>query len=167
MANTPDPIITNEREMMANERLTVMSATSLRKISILDFPLAKLQKLSVAIAKVLVFIPPPVDAGEAPTHISRNTSIKVEKFNAEVSTVLNPAVLGVAAPNMAVITFPNPLCSAKVLLYSKIKKTTEPRTKRVKLVISVILELKLITQGVTVVSFFSFKRKGNNLLVTK
>ena len=69
-------------------------------------------------AKVLVFIPPPVDAGEAPIHIKRKISINVEKFKAAISTVLNPAVLGVVAPNNAVTTFPTPECGANKLLYS-------------------------------------------------
>ena len=164
---TPVPITTSESEIMANERLTVMSAISLLKISMRDFPLAKLQKLRVAIANVLVFMPPPVEAGDAPTHMSKKINIKVEKLIAEVSTVLNPAVLGVAAPNMAVITLPKPLCSAKVLSYSKMKNTIEPKTNKVKLVIKVILELKLITHGVTVFSFPCCNKKGNSRLENK
>ena len=167
MAKTPDPIITSDNEIIAKDRRTVMSEISLLKISIRDFPRAKLQKFKVAMAKVLVLIPPPVDAGEAPTHINKKRSISVEKFNAAVSTVLKPAVLGVAAPNMAVITFPNPLCSANVLSYSKKKKTAEPNTNRAKLVMSVILELKLTTQGLTTVSFDSFSKNGINRFVTK
>ena len=75
--------------------------------------------LSIAIAKVLVFTPPPVDWGEAPIHIKKKTIIRVGNAIAAVSIVLNPAVLGVVAPKKAVTIFPNPLCSAKVLLNSR------------------------------------------------
>jgi hypothetical protein len=37
-----------------------------------SFPRAKLKKLRIRIAKVVVFIPPPVDAGDAPTHMRKN-----------------------------------------------------------------------------------------------
>ena len=55
------PITTNDNTMMAKALLTDTSAISLLKISIRDFPLAKLKILSNAMAKVLVLMPPPVD----------------------------------------------------------------------------------------------------------
>ena len=119
------PITTNDKQIIANALRTEISAISLLNISILDFPLAKLKMLSVAIANVLVLIPPPVDCGEAPIHIKKNTNMIVEKPIAAVSIVLNPAVLGVVAPNSAVTTLPKPLCSDKVLLYSRKYKGNE------------------------------------------
>ena len=113
------PITTNDSEMIANALRTEISAISLLKISIRDFPLAKLKIFKVAMANVLVLIPPPVDCGEAPIHMSKNTIIKVGNEMAAVSIVLKPAVLGVVAPKSAVTILPNPLCSANVLLYSK------------------------------------------------
>lgn len=115
----PKPITTKDNDMIANALRTEISAISLLKISILDFPFAKLKILSVATAKVLVFIPPPVDCGEAPIYIKRKIIINVGNSIAAVSIVLKPAVLGVVAPKIAVTIFPKPLCSAKVLLYSR------------------------------------------------
>src|SRR5690554_6213417 len=92
----------NERVIVANALRTEISAISLLHTSILLFPLARLKKLRVAMAKVLVLIPPPVEAGDAPIHISRNNSMMVEKLSALVSTVLKPAVRGVVAPKSAV-----------------------------------------------------------------
>lgn len=120
IARIAEPITNNDNEITAKARLTEMSEISLLYTSILVFPLAKLQKLRVAMAKVLVFIPPPVEAGEAPIHIKRKIIMMVEKFKAVISTVLNPAVLGVVAPNNAVTTLPKPVCAASVLLYSLI-----------------------------------------------
>ena len=105
--------------MMAKALLTDTSAISLLKISIRDFPLAKLKILSNAMAKVLVLMPPPVDWGEAPIHIKSITIISVGKAIAAVSMVLKPAVRGVVAPKRAVTIFPKLLCSARVLLYSR------------------------------------------------
>lgn len=110
----------SDKEITAKALRTDTSAISLLNTSILDFPFAKLKKLSVAMANVFVFIPPPVEAGDAPTHISKKISIMVEKFKADISMVLKPAVLGVAAPKRAVTNFPIPLCSFSVLLYSLI-----------------------------------------------
>lgn len=87
------PTTTKDNDIMANALRTEISAISLLKISILDFPFAKLKILSVAMAKVLVLIPPPVDCGEAPIHIRRKTIIRVGNAIAAGSMVLNPAVL--------------------------------------------------------------------------
>ena len=102
------PITNKDNEITAKALLTEISAISLLYISILSFPFAKLIKLRMAIANVLVLIPPPVDAGEAPTHINKNIIITVEKLKTLMSIVLNPAVLGVVAPNNAVINLPIP-----------------------------------------------------------
>ena len=67
----------NDKQMMAKALLTETPEISLLKISILDFPFAKLRTLRVAMANVEVLIPPPVDWGEAPIHIRKNTIINV------------------------------------------------------------------------------------------
>ena len=81
-----------------------------------ELPLTKLKMLNTAMARVVVLIPPPVDFGEAPTHIRKNSKRVVGKRSEAVSTVLNPAVRGVTAPKNAVISFPEPLWRTRVLL---------------------------------------------------
>src|SRR5690606_40311730 len=83
MKNTPNPITTKERLIVAKALLTEISAISLLQISILSFPLARLKKLSVAMAKVLVLIPPPVEAGDAPIHIKSIMMMMDEKRSEE------------------------------------------------------------------------------------
>ena len=117
MTIIPVPITIKESAIVANARRIEISEISRRKISILDFPFARLKIFNVAMAKVLVFIPPPVDAGEAPIHINNITKRIVGRVIADESIELNPAVLGVVAPNIAVIILPIPECSERVLLY--------------------------------------------------
>src|SRR5690606_13335902 len=143
----PKPITINESAITANALLTEISAISLLKISILLFPFARLIKLSVAMAKVLVLIPPPVDAGEAPIHINRIIIMMEEKCNWLKSIELNPAVLGVVAVNIAVTIFPIPLCSTNVLAYSFAKITTEPIIIKEKVVMRLSLLLNVNNQG--------------------
>lgn len=109
-----------DKVRIANALREEMGDISLLKISILSFPFAILIKFKIAMAKVLVLTPPPVDPGEAPIHINNRMIKVVEKCNDEVSTVLNPAVRGVAAPKNAVTILPIDQCSAKVLLNSNI-----------------------------------------------
>ena len=66
-------------------------------------------KFKVAIANVLVLIPPPVEAGEAPIHINKIVNITVGKLKSAISKVLKPAVLGVTDPKKAVTIFPKSL----------------------------------------------------------
>lgn len=91
---------------MANALLTVPLETSRVPISMWFLPLAIEKTLSVAIAKVVVLIPPPVDPGEAPIHISKMTNNSDGMAMAEKSTVLKPAVRGVTALKAAVVTLP-------------------------------------------------------------
>src|SRR5690554_5169654 len=95
----------SERVIVANALRTEISAISLLHTSILLFPLARLKKLRVAMAKVLVLIPPPVEAGDAPIHISNMMMITEEKCSWLKSIELKPAVLGVVAVNNAVMIF--------------------------------------------------------------
>ncbi len=55
----PKPMTTRDRQIIAKALRTEMSAISLLNISMRDFPFAKLKILSVAMANVLVLIPPP------------------------------------------------------------------------------------------------------------
>ena len=87
------PITTKDRAMMAKALRMEDSAISLLKISIRSLPLARLTKLTVAMAIVLVLIPPPVDPGEAPIHMSIKTTRSEGSLNSAKSMVLKPAVL--------------------------------------------------------------------------
>ncbi len=104
----PRPMTISESDITAKARLTEMAAISLPKTSIRSLPLAKLSMFNVAMANVLVLIPPPVEAGDAPIHISKNTIMVVGKSMEAVSIELNPAVRGVVAPKSAVTSFPKP-----------------------------------------------------------
>ena len=55
--------------MRADARRTEITEISLLKTSTLSFPRARLKIFIMEIAKALVFTPPPVEPGEAPTHI--------------------------------------------------------------------------------------------------
>ena len=83
-------------------------------ISIEFLPLAILIKFKIAIAKVLVLIPPPVEVGEAPIHIKSKIRIIVENCSSEKLIVLNPAVLVVIETKAADTNFPKPVCSFNV-----------------------------------------------------
>ncbi len=61
----PNPIAIRDKVIIAKALRIEISAISLRKISTLDLPLARLNTLRNAMAKVFVLIPPPVDCGEA------------------------------------------------------------------------------------------------------
>ena len=70
-------------------------------------PFGNTYKIENAIASVLVLIPPPVEPGDAPTHIKKSISIIVGTVSTEISTVLNPAVRVVTELKKAVTIFPN------------------------------------------------------------
>ena len=118
MPKTAIEITNIERKINAKALLTVVEDISRLYTSMRVFPLATLIMLSMAIAKELVLIPPPVEPGEAPIHIKKITIKTVGMLNNEVSTVLKPAVLVVTDPKKAVAILPIKLCSANVLLYS-------------------------------------------------
>ena len=104
-----------DKDMVAKALRTEMSAISLRQISIFVFPFAKLKKFKVAIAKVLVLIPPPVEEGDAPIHINAMMIMIEEKCNSLKSIELKPAVRGVVAVKSAVTIFHIPSCPRRVL----------------------------------------------------
>lgn len=92
----------------ANALLIEISGISRLLISILFFPLVRLNALRSATVKVLVLIPLPVEAGDAPTHIKKMISRSAGRLTIPISIVLKPAVRGVAAPKKAVIILPYP-----------------------------------------------------------
>ncbi len=147
MAIIPKPITINESEMVANALFTETSAISLLKTSIRLFPFAKLKMFKVAMANVLVLMPPPVDTGEAPIHIKRKVIMMVGKVRAAMSTELKPAVRGVAAPKSAVTIFPKKECPARVWLYSKTKNKIKATNVNYRVVTNVILLFMLSTHG--------------------
>lgn len=136
-----------ERSIIANALLTETSGISLLYISRRDLPFATLMMFSTAMAKVLVFIPPPVEAGEAPIHISDIKIRTVGMLKIAVSTVLNPAVLVVTAPKNAVIILPIKVWFERVLLNSKAKKASVPTTVKAKDVFKTIRVLTFINHG--------------------
>jgi len=76
-------------------------------------------KFIIAMANVLVFIPPPVEAGEAPIHISIINISEVGIDNAAVSVVLKPAVRVVTDPKKKLSTFQNSMNSRLILHFSQ------------------------------------------------
>jgi hypothetical protein len=60
----------------------------------------------MAIVKVLVFTPPPVETGEAPTHIKNIITSIVAFVKASILTLLNPAVRGVTLEKYDIAIFP-------------------------------------------------------------
>ena len=95
MVNVEIPTTMNDKVIIAKALLMEVSGISLLESSSLFFPLDRLKKFKVAIAKVDVLIPPPVEEGEAPIHIKKIVSKIVPICNCVISTALNPAVLGV------------------------------------------------------------------------
>ena len=73
----PSPITIRDKEIVAKALLTDISAISFLKTSIRSLPRARLIMFMVAMARVLVLIPPPVDAGDAPIHIKNNVVVVV------------------------------------------------------------------------------------------
>jgi hypothetical protein len=68
------PITKIDRVIIEKARLIVVLDISTFKNSVCCLPLTTLKRFRMATANVLVFIPPPVDPGEAPIHI--NTKVK-------------------------------------------------------------------------------------------
>ena len=125
----PKPIEANEIEIIANALKTDSLATLLVPISIFDLSLAIEKIFNVAIAKVVVLIPPPVEAGEAPIHIKKIINKIPGTVKLLISIVLKPAVLEVTDENIAVVNFPNTvLCSLKKVSCSEIRKKPVPTT---------------------------------------
>ena len=71
-----------------------------------------------AIVIVVVFIPPPVDKGEAPIHINRRVRNQVDGRREVRSTVLKPAVRGVTALKKDTASFPLNGSPLRQLLFS-------------------------------------------------
>ena len=73
--------------------LYILQLTLLLSYSIVSlfFNIAKVPKIISPI--VVVFIPPPVDPGEAPINIRITNNSEVDLFRPKIEMVLNPAVL--------------------------------------------------------------------------
>ena len=121
------PIEINEIHKIAKALEVDSLEILLPNISILLLPFATANIFKEANAKVLVLIPPAVEAGEPPIHIKKIITNNEGTVILAKSTALNPAVLGVTELNAAAVIFPKVLsCSNKVLLYSEINKKTKP-----------------------------------------
>ncbi len=124
------PITINEIHNMANALEVDSLEIRLPKSWILLLPLAIEKIFNVANAKVLVFIPPPVEAGEAPIHIKNMINNKVGTVKVEKSMVLKPAVLGVTVLKAVVVILPKTVsCKSKELFISERDKKQKPPTK--------------------------------------
>lgn len=75
---------------MAKARFTVVSEVSRLPNSMRFLPRTTEAILSIATAKVLVFIPPPVEAGEAPIQINNVMNSIVDKCKRAKSMVATP-----------------------------------------------------------------------------
>ena len=71
------------------------------------------------VAKVVVFIPPPVEDGEAPMNISIIVIMIAGFVSREMSVVLNPAVRGVIDKKRPFINLPPNEKDPRVLFHSR------------------------------------------------
>ena len=102
------------------------------------------------IKKVVVLIPPPVEAGEAPMNIRMITRSKVGLSTWPKSTELNPAVREEADWKNETTILPPKECSCSEWFHSKTMKSTVPSTIRkqeVKTTIRVLRLHLLFTEG--------------------
>ena len=108
-----------------------------------------LKILSVANAKVVVFIPPPVEAGEAPTHIKKIINRIPGIVKSAISTVLKPAVRDVTEENMAVVNFPKDVvCGKRLVFCSEKRKNIAPAAIKIVVVYRTIFVFRLITREI-------------------
>lgn len=101
------PMTIKEIHKMAKAREVDSLLILLPRIWMRLLPIATANMFNVASANVLVLIPPPVDAGEAPIHIKKIINNKEGTLNCVKSTVLKPAVLGVTVLKAVLVIFPN------------------------------------------------------------
>src|SRR5690606_14514032 len=118
------------------------------KISSLSFPLARLTMLRSATANVVVLIPPPVDPGDAPTHIRKTAVASMGSENPSAPATLNPAVRALLPVKKAVTHLPQKeSCNANVWLYSNTKVATVEKTTSIKVTHIINRVLKLMTHA--------------------
>jgi hypothetical protein len=98
----------------------------------------------MAMVKVLVFTPPPVETGEAPTHIKNIITSIVAFVKASILTLLKPAVRGVTLEKYDIAIFPLRLISFWVTLYSSKKMVIVPNSSRINVARTTIFVLKVI-----------------------
>ena len=95
-----------DNRMMAYALLIFSFGICRLNISTFFFPFKVLKILLQAIVNVVVFIPPPVDKGDAPIHIRNIVRRMVGVESKCIGIILNPAVRGVAAPKNEKANFP-------------------------------------------------------------
>ena len=123
---------------MAREGISLLLITSF------SLPLIWLNKLSNDTANVVVFIPPPVEPGEAPIHINASVSMNAGIPSSAIFILLKPAVLGVVALKNETTILPNMECSLNVLSYSVTKNKIVPVVNKIDDVISIIRVFVLV-----------------------
>src|SRR5690606_3486269 len=118
-AKTVTPTAKLDRAMMAKALLMESGAMCRPKISSLSLPRARLMMFKTAMAKVVVLIPPPVDPGAAPIHIS-NTDRRMDGDDRVfISTMENPAARVLFPMKNAATHLPqNEWCSWRAFPYS-------------------------------------------------
>jgi hypothetical protein len=128
-----------ENKAIENARSIVLIEIVLLYITTWDSPLMVAKADLRITAKVVVFIPPPVEPGDAPTYIRKikNTSTGTE--SALISTELNPAVRVETEWKNAVIIFPRGLYPSTIEFHSRKRNTIIPATIRIRLVLKAIL----------------------------
>ena len=94
---TPIRTTINEVKVTADALDTTSEDTKRLNSSNLSLPRNAAQNAPNWIEKLVVFIPPPQEVGEAPMNIKMNTNMSVALVKRPVSSVLKPAVLGVTA----------------------------------------------------------------------
>lgn len=158
--NTVNPSANRDRKIIAEALLIESIPISLPKASTLSWPFVRLKKFRIPTANVEVFIPPPVEPGDAPIHIRNIINIIAGKDKSPMSIELKPAVRGLAPIKNAPANLPqNPVCTLNDLSYSNAKMPTVPITSKITVVQATNLALKVITQALYIKAFLK-----NNLL---
>ena len=88
---------------------------------------------------VHVFIPPPVEPGDAPINISSITNTSVATLKSPTGRVLKPAVLGVTEWKAAPSIFSFCVIPARVLFSSRTNMASAPRINRIRVTLIAIL----------------------------
>src|SRR5690554_6020280 len=137
-----------ESAMIAKALLVASGAMRRLNISRCSLPRARLRIFSIATAKVVVLMPPPVEPGDEPIHIIATMTSNVLNESVDTSTLAKPAERGVLPIKNAVTHLPNGLsCACRLLLYSSTKVATVAPTTKKSVDQATRRELKLITQA--------------------
>ncbi len=93
-------------------------------------PVTMARRLSHIAARVLTFIPPPVDCEPPPAHMRKSIMTSVTLRKPSGLTELNPALRGTAELNTDWVIFSIRVMPRRELEYSSTKNSTVPATNR-------------------------------------